>query len=96
MRAAIRDASWSIGASTHGKRLVFHVVRGEIDNEEGACGGHVIALEGFAPKHDVTVDAATVRPELRCRRPGCKARWPAWIEPEDAAQATAKGSSDAS
>jgi hypothetical protein len=94
MRAAIRDASWYQRPSTHGKDLVYHVVREEVHYEEGACGVSVISLEGFSPRRDVTVDAATVRPEQRCRRPGCKARWPAWIEPEDAAQAAAKGEHD--
>ena len=95
MRAATRDASWYRRPSTHGPDLVYHVVREEIHRQEGACGVPVVALEGFSLERDVTVDAATVRPEHRCRRPGCKARWPAWIKPEDAAQAAAKGASDA-
>jgi hypothetical protein len=74
-RAATRDASWYGRPSTHGKDLVYHVVRDDIHKGEGACGIPVVATEGF-PEVDVTVDAATVNPADRCQRPGCRARWP--------------------
>lgn len=77
-RAATRDASWYRNPSTHGKDLVYHVVRGDIHHGEGACGVPVVATEGFAPALDTTVDAASVRPANRCQRPGCRARWPAY------------------
>ena len=78
VRAATRDASWYRRPSTHGKDLVYHVVRAEVHAGEGACGVPVVAREGFAPKRDVTVAAERVRPEYRCRRPGCRQRWPAY------------------
>lgn len=77
MRAATRDASWYRNPSTHGKDLVYHVCR-EACTSESYCGLPVVDSEGYAPKRDVTVAAESVRPEHRCRRPGCKARWPAW------------------
>lgn len=76
IRAALRDASWYRRPSTHGKDLVYHVVRGEVHREEGACGTPVIAQEGFAPVRDVTIAAEEVAEHQRCRRPGCRARWP--------------------
>ena len=80
MRAALRDASWYRYPSTHGKDLVYHVVREDVHKEEGACGIPVIGFEGYSPRRDVTVAAESVRPEYRCGRPGCRARWPAWTE----------------
>ncbi len=82
-RAATRDASWYRRPSTHGKDLVYHVVRGDVHAGEGACGVPVVATQGFAPSLDATVAAEDVRPEWRCGRPGCRARWPTWAEPED-------------
>lgn len=79
MRAALRDASWYRNPSTHGKDLVYHVVRDDVHQGEGACGVAVVATEGFAPVRNVTVPAESVLPEHRCRRPGCKARWPALL-----------------
>ena len=76
IRAATRDASWYRRPSTHGKDLVYHVVRAEVHASEGACGVPIVATEGFAPKRDVTVAAELVRPEQRCDRPGCRRRWP--------------------
>lgn len=57
---------------------MYHVVRDEVHKGEGACGVPVVSTEGFAPQRDVTVSAHSVRPEFRCGRPGCKARWPEW------------------
>lgn len=87
MRAALRDASWHRRPSSHGKKLVYHVVRDDLNHEEGACGVPVIAVEGYAPGRDVTVPAESVRPEQRCGRPGCKAKWP--HSSEDAQSAAA-------
>lgn len=81
LRAAIRDASWYRNPSTHGKDLVYHVVRADIHQGEGACGVAVIATEG-RHRQDATLPAENIRPEYRCRRPGCKARWPEFVDPD--------------
>jgi len=74
LRAAIRDASWYRRPSTHGKDLIYHVVRDEVHPEEGACGVPVIGFESFGI--DVTIPAESVPLHNRCQRPGCRARWP--------------------
>lgn len=79
-RAAIRDASWYRRPSTHGKDLVYHVVRDEVHFEEGACGVPVIAREAFGT--DVTLPAEHIDPQFRCQRPGCRARWPEYVPPK--------------
>lgn len=78
-RASLRDASWYRRPSTHGP-VRYHIVREEVHEGEGACGIPVIC-RAAAGVLDETVDAATVELNLRCMRPGCRGRWPAYKEP---------------
>lgn len=76
MRAATRDASWYRSPSIYGKDLVYHVERPFAPRGVSGCGIPIVSTEGYAPVRDVTVAAESVRPEHRCGRPGCRARWP--------------------
>lgn len=70
-RAALRDASWYRSPGRAGR---YHIVGGDGGSE---CCGMPLILEdtGIAPR-DMTVDPAAVEEFLRCRRYGCKERWP--------------------
>lgn len=71
VRAARRDASWY---RKPGRSWKSHIVA-----EDGAlaCRGFPLVLETVSvPPRDMTVPAASVQEESRCRANGCKGRWP--------------------
>jgi len=76
IRAATRDASWYRHPNWRGKSLVYHVVRTDVPGEVSGCGVPVVATD----HGDITVPAEFVKPEWRCQRPGCRARWPKFKE----------------
>jgi hypothetical protein len=72
-RAAMRDASQLRRPGTASK---YHVVSDDM-GAWSACGASPLVLETVSlPAGDVTLDAALVPPGLRCRRKGCRERWP--------------------
>jgi len=76
VRAALRDASWYRRPNTASKPLTYHVLAGSLSEGLGACGLLLVALDTM--DRDATEAAETISPHNRCRRPGCKARWPAY------------------
>lgn len=64
--AAWRDASW---CRSPGRARVYHVNAGEW---MGACKRRWLILN-----EDSCLPAGDVPAHLRCRRPGCRVRWPA-------------------
>lgn len=75
-RAALRDASWHRSSSTGSERRVYHVVR-EDGHQESACGIPVVEVDGSGMQN-MTIPAEEVAPTMRCMRPGCRPRWPAF------------------
>lgn len=70
-RAAWRDASWY---KKPGTAYRYHVVG---DDSGSACSGMPLILESVSiPVRDQTVPAESVAEHLRCKRRGCRERWP--------------------
>jgi len=71
VRAGMRDASWYANPSGHDWAPTppkYHVVVGS---------GPACNPEGVLISEHSIVDAADVSVDDRCRRAGCRARWPA-------------------
>lgn len=71
IQAARRDASLS---RSPGRAARHHVVV----NDRAGCNQHDLLSNNAMPLQDHRVAAAKVDPVLRCRRNGCRERWPAW------------------
>lgn len=70
-RAAWRDASW---LHSHGRARRYHMVA---EDGGASCNGMMLILEDNEhPPRDATRDPADIEQHLRCRRHGCKERWP--------------------
>lgn len=65
-RAAARDVSFYASGGSSRSAYAFHVV---------AADGHLSAC-GIPILHDETEPAEDVPERVRCRRPGCRVRWP--------------------
>jgi hypothetical protein len=73
--AAWRDASWY---EHPGKAWVYHVVLGDF---QPACNQSNSMRTGVSLCDFTVRPAAEVPLRLRCRRPGCRVRWPAEVLP---------------
>jgi hypothetical protein len=78
-RAAVRDASWYRNPNVYGAASKYHVVRDEAPDASrhriGLSGCNIFTFNSHAGI-DNTVAAESVRPSMRCMRPGYRVRWP--------------------